>query len=104
MRRHAKGKQIVMHFHDCKWCCTCTRRKPSSNKILLQAGYQNSGLCDHVMYTGIYMGGMIRPTDEEDTPRVNKTRGAKKKTNCYSKPPDVPPPTKKPRMSFTMFR
>ena len=56
------------------------------------------------MYTAIYKGGMICPSDEVDTLRVNKMRGAKKKYNCYSKPPDVPPPTKKPRMSFTMFR
>jgi len=56
------------------------------------------------MYIGIYMGGMIRPSDEVDTLRVNKTRGAKKKYNCYSKPPDVPPHRKKPRMSFTKFR
>ena len=56
------------------------------------------------MYTGIHKGGMIRPSDEVDTLRVNKTGGAKKKANCYCKSPDVYPPTKKPRMSFTMFR
>ena len=31
------------------------------------------------MYTAIYKGGMIHPSDEVDTPRVNKTRGARKK-------------------------
>ena len=46
---------------------------------------------------------MIRPLDEEDTLRVNKRGGVKKTTNCYFKPPDVPPPTTKPRMSFSMF-
>ena len=56
------------------------------------------------MYTGIYKGGMIRPSDEEETLRVNKRRGAKKKTNCYFKPTDVPPAPKKPRMRFNMFR
>tara|TARA_B100001142_G_C13928043_1_gene498170 strand:+ start:228 stop:392 length:165 start_codon:yes stop_codon:yes gene_type:complete len=54
------------------------------------------------MYTVIYKGGMFRPSDEEETLRVNKRRGAKKKTNCYFKPTDVPPAPKKPRMSFNI--
>jgi len=101
---NAKGAQIMKHYHDCKWCCTCTRTKARSKIMYLQPGNKNSGLCDHVMYTGIYKGGMIpRPSDEEDTLRVNKRRGAKKKTNCYFKPPDVPPAPKKLRMRFSMF-
>lgn len=101
---NAKGKQIMKPHHDCKWCYSCTRKQLKSKTTYLHPGYQNSVLCEHVMYTGIYNGGMIRASDEEDTLRVSKRRGAKKKTNCYFKPPNVPPPAKNSRMLFSMFR
>jgi hypothetical protein len=96
-----KGQQIMKHYHDCKWYCTCTREE--NKQSFVQAGYQNSEICDHVMYTGIYKGGMIRPSDEEDTMRVNKTTGRRKQSSCYTIAPVLPPAPKKTRMYFGKY-
>ena len=78
---------------DIPYKCNCTRK---TNNIL--DGYQNTGVCKHVLHGSVCYAGVDIPDEMKDHIRCNAKRGRKsKRTKALQKQPGEHPSPCKPK-------